>query len=61
MSSSVYKDQYKRLHPGHQAVLVCRVLAGRAYCSKRDLTRDQLDTYVVYSNRSVIPEYYIRY
>jgi hypothetical protein len=51
-------------------MLICRVLVGRTCLgnwmietcpSEYDSTTDGLDTYIVYSNRSILPIYYIKY
>jgi hypothetical protein len=68
---------YKNRHPpsnsandSPQAMLVCRVLVGQTCHKDRmmetspveyDSTTDGLETYIVNSNRSILPIYYIKY
>ncbi|CAF5186920.1 unnamed protein product, partial [Rotaria sp. Silwood1] len=65
-------DGYAKPNPstGEKRILMCRVLVGRS-CEGNstmktcplnyDSTTGGLDTYVVYSNRHVLPEYLITY
>ena len=65
-------DRYAVPHPSthEKRILMCRVLVGRSCLgstivtncpSNYDSTTDQANTYVIYSNRHVLPEYLITY
>ncbi len=74
LSPAVYKNRYPPSNPANgspQAILVCRVLVGQTSLISDgmvetcpdgyDSTTDKQDTYIVYSNRSILPIYYIKY